>query len=590
MIDVKNKILKLSKELQKNDMDGYILSSTDEYLNEYVPKNKNRLEWLSNFTGSNGIFLILRKKLFFFTDGRYILQSRKQLSKEFQIFDTSIISLNDWISENIKEKKYKISIDMKINSILFIEKLKEVFKNTRSKLILNKFILVDKIWNNNKENKTSNLFFLSKKYTGETAKSKIERIKKKLKNFDLILLTSPESIAWILNIRGSDLEHTPIIFCRLLIYKTNLKIFINKKKVLDKEQKILESKLNTKVFSEESIEEEIKKSTDIKNIFINQNSSYYFKFLASKFKIKISIGIDPCVIEKSRKNKIEINNSVNAHILDGIAIIKFFYWLDQQNKNHDLDEVNVAEKLEKIRMKNEGYISLSFPTISAFGANGAIIHYNANNKDKKKFKSGDLFLCDSGAQYLGATTDVTRTIFFGNKNNISSKQKEIYTLVLKGHIKISKLIFPKKTKGFQIDALARESLWSKGYDYEHGTGHGVGSFLSVHEGPQSISKAFNNIFLSPGMILSNEPGFYLKNKFGVRIENLIYVKESKYKNYLSFETLTLAPYELSLINKKHLDEEEINWLNKYHEKVFKNLSHHLNSRERNWLKKKTLKV
>tara|TARA_X000000950_G_scaffold288829_1_gene407730 strand:- start:21228 stop:22991 length:1764 start_codon:yes stop_codon:yes gene_type:complete len=585
-----SKILKLQKEMKKNHMDGYILPCTDEYLNEYVPNVKNRLKWLTNFTGSNGICFILRRKLLFFTDGRYILQSKKELSEKFNIFDTSKINIFDWVTKNIKEKKFKISVDMKINSIFFIEKLIDVFKETNNKLILNKNNFIDNIFNNIENKKSKNLFFLSERYSGEKATSKIKRIKEILKDYDLVIFTSPESIAWLLNIRGGDLEHTPLVFCRLLIKKNKLILFINKKKINNGELKVFEDDLNIKVESEHLIGTEIKKSDEVKNIFINQNSTFYFKYLAQKHKRKITVGIDPCILEKSKKNEIEIKSAINMHILDGVALVKFLCWLDLQTRNTILNEVIAAEKLKEFRMQNENFISLSFPTISAFGANGAIIHYSANNKNKKKFRSGEIFLCDSGAQYLGATTDVTRTIFYGNKNKILSIHKETYTRVLKGHLKISKLIFPRKTKGYQIDALARESLWSVGYDYEHGTGHGVGSFLSVHEGPQSISKVLNNIPLLPGMILSNEPGFYLKDRFGIRIENLICVQESKLKNYLHFRTLTLAPYELSLIDKKLLNRSEIDWLNNYHEKVFRKLKNHLNYDEQKWLKKKTSKI
>ena len=321
-------------------------------------------------------------------------------------------------------------------------------------------------------------------------------------------------------------------------------------------------------------------------VFVEREIPYFFfKTLSKKNKVKIVNDI--CNDLKAVKNTIEINNSRKAHLYDGIALVKFFYWLEK-NLDKNISEFEASKKLELFRKENKGFFSLSFPTISATGANGSIIHYNPKSKSKI-LKKSQLYLCDSGGQYMGATTDITRTIYLGDAQ-APQKIKDIYTLVLLGHLNLSILKFPKGTKGFQIDSIARFELWKRGFDYNHGTGHGVGSFLGVHEGPQSISKSPINVALKPGMIISNEPGFYENKKYGIRIENLVLVKKSSLKNFYDFETLSLFPYEKHLINKNLLNVDQLNWINNYHQLVFKKLSPYLDNEHKTWLLSKTKKI
>lgn len=582
-------IFKVESLLVKKEIDGYILPSTDEYMNEYVPEYNQRLKWLTGFTGSNGFFLMIKKKYYFFTDGRYILQAKNEIDKNIKILNISDKSFLYWLSLNIFKRK--LCIDSKINRIVFIKKLKAILKSNENKLVINSSNLIDKVWIDRTFDEPKKIFFLPKTISGISSQDKIKKIKKKFQEYDFLFLTSPESIAWLLNIRGGDLKYSPLVFCRLIIDKNEkIYLFLPKNNLLEKNFKKFEKFNYISIFKEDDLKDFLKKKITGKSIVLDINSPYFFYKLIKINKAKLELKTDPCSLEKSKKNNIEISLSKENHLNDAVAMCKFFYWLKNNKKIKSISEYSAAQKLENFRRENKGFISLSFPTISAVGSNGAIIHYKPNEFECKFFNGQVAYLCDSGAQYLGATTDITRTIFIGNKKNIPKQFKEFYTRVLIGHISISSLIFPKGTTGMHIDSLARRSLWDVGADYSHGTGHGVGSFLNVHEGPQSISKSINSVELEPGMILSNEPGYYEEGKYGIRLENLIYVKKSKKENFLEFENLTLYPFEIDLIDKKFLNLEQILWVNNYHKKVYKKLNPVLEYDLRNWLKLETREI
>ena len=424
-----------------------------------------------------------------------------------------------------------------------------------------------------RDKKTYNFYSLKKNVVGENTSSKLTKISKFLlkNNSDYIFVSAPENVAWILNIRGSDIPNTPMPNCRLIISKTK-KIFLISK--IEKCKTLLKEKIITlKQFFD--INEFSKKIFSLKgeSFIIDDKtcSIFYENIIKSKFKIK-KIG-DPTYILKSIKNKTEINNMKKAHISDGVALTKFLYWI-KDNKTK-ITEVDAQNKLEKFRKINKNFLYPSFDTIAGSGKNGAIIHYRANKQNCKVIKNDDIFLCDSGGQYKYGTTDVTRTICFSKQNeNI----KNIFTRVLKGHIAVATTNLKKDNIGKKIDKRARKFLKQINLDYAHGTGHGVGFFLNVHEGPQSISK-FNKIKIQEGMILSNEPGYYKENEFGIRIENLIYVK--KKTNKVFFENLTMVPIDIDLINFKILTPDEKNYLFKYHLDVYSNISKYLNLKEKN---------
>ena len=559
---MKNEIRKLRNQFDKLNIDGYVVPKNDEYFTEY--SKINRLKIISDFTGSAGIAVILKKKNYLFTDGRYTIQSKIESGKYFKIVNIEEI-INCKLFRNIT-----LGVDPKLFTYNQIKKF--FLKNNKVKFISEN--LIDNI-KKQRDKKTYNFYSLKKNIVGENTSSKLTKISKFLlkNNSDYIFVSAPENVAWILNIRGSDIPNTPMPNCRLIISKTK-KIFLISK--IEKCKTLLKEKIITlKQFID--INEFSKKIFSLKgeSFIIDDKtcSIFYENIIKSKFKIK-KIG-DPTYILKSIKNKTEINNMKKAHISDGVALTKFLYWI-KGNKTK-ITEVDAQNKLEKFRKINKNFLYPSFDTIAGSGKNGAIIHYRANKQNSKVIKNDDIFLCDSGGQYKYGTTDVTRTICFSKQNeNI----KNIFTRVLKGHIAVATTNLKKDNIGKKIDKRARKFLKQINLDYAHGTGHGVGFFLNVHEGPQSISK-FNKIKIQEGMILSNEPGFYKENEYGIRIENLIYVK--KKSNKIFFENLTMVPIDIDLINFKILTPDEKNYLFKYHLDVYSNISKYLNLKEKKWL-------
>lgn len=572
---------------KKKKLDGYILSTHDEYLNEYVPREFQRLNWLTGFSGSNGLILFINSLNIFFTDGRYLVQAKKEIPKSFIIIDSSRENIFDWLERNIK-KKTKLGIDPRIHSIAFIKKLIELAKDINVSIELNKNTLIDKIMHEECLSSQKKVSLIPMKFCGKKSDLKIRIIKKKMKDYDYLIITNPFSVNWLLNIRGTDIEYSPIVLCRMIIASKKKYIFIDKKKLDKKIQSYLES-LHIEIFNEQDIYEIIQSFPSKSRILIDEKAAYSFYNLLINKKNLITTSSIICSLEKSKKNKVEIKNSVLTHEIDGLSVIKFMNWLENYSTPSDLNEFDVAMKLNKFREENKLYFGPSFSTISAVGKNSAIIHYSPTNIKSQKLVEGSIYLCDSGGHYLTGTTDITRTFVIGNKK-FNKEYKNHYTKVLKGHIDLSMMKFPFKTKGVQLDSIARYHLWESGLDYNHGTGHGVGNFLSVHEGPQSISKSLTNINLEEGMILSIEPGFYLENKYGIRIENLVYLKKAKYKNFLEFVTLTLVPYEKKLIDITQLNYKHIEWINDYHKNIYVKFSSHLDQEQNKWLKIKTAPI
>ena len=575
MINKKNKLNLLTNLVQKKGADFYLLSTTDEFLNEYVPEENMRLKWLTNFTGSNGYALISKKNSYFFTDGRYILQAKKELDKAFKVIDLNQETVADFIFRNFK--KTKILVDTKNFSKNFISNIIKKNLTRKNKIIHDQENLIDSLWINKPQENQKPFFFLQKKFSGLDSYKKIKKLRDSLKNQTLII-TSPESICWLLNVRGFDLPHTPLVLSRLIISRKEIIFYVNKKKIPKK------VKFNFDLIIKDisDFDKDLSNYKNLKLLIENQVSYYIFNTLNKNNSLDVEN--DTCKKLKAIKNSAEILCSENAHIQDGLALVKFFYWIEKNIKNK-ISEFDAAKKLESFRKEGKDFFSLSFPTISATGSNGSIIHYNPKAKSSI-LKESDLYLCDSGGQYFGGTTDVTRTIFLG-RNKPSKNIKNLYTYVLMGHLNISLAKFPFGTKGYQIDAIARYELWKNGFDYNHGTGHGVGSFLGVHEGPQSLSKAVSDISLQPGMIVSNEPGYYRDKEFGIRIENLVLVKKSKIKNFCEFKTLSLFPYEKKLINENLLSNDQIKWINNYHKDVYTKLNPYLEDKYRLWLFNKT---
>jgi len=570
----KNKLIRLRRELTINNIDGYINPKNDEFFGEYVNPRKERLKYLTGFSGSAGQSLVLKKQAFLFVDGRYTLQAKKEIKNGFKAIEISKTKPSKILRKN--KKKLIIGFDSKLYTRSILTNL---FASKNVKLIPIKKNLIDKIWSNKPKPKSNKFFVLKTRYVGQSYKKKINLIcnilkKKKLKN---LLITAPENVAWLLNIRGKDSPYSPIPNCNAIInYKKTVTLIVKNNKI-GKNFKSHFGK-NLKYLNPSNIIEYLDNLDSKENFLIDKMtcSLFYRANIAKKFKYVEKI--DPIFFLKSKKNNVEINNTIKSHIIDEIALTKFIYWIKNNINKLKITELSAQKKLEQFRKKNRNYMSSSFNTISGSGPNGAMPHYRVSSKTNRKIKINDIYLCDSGGQYHYGTTDVTRTICFRKQPR---RIKSIFTKVLKGHIAVAIYKLKKNTTGKQLDIVARSALKKSGLDYAHGTGHGVGYFLNVHEGPQAISK-INNIELKEGMILSNEPGYYESNKFGIRIENLVFIK--KYNNKLKFQNLTLAPIEKDLINFKLLNKKEKKYLSEYSKKIYFILNPYLNEYEKNWLK------
>ncbi len=562
MVKIPKKI-KVIKEIKKfiinNNLDGYLIPKNDNYFTEY--SNINNLEKVSKFTGSAGFALILRKVNYLFVDGRYTIQAKKQSGKKFKIFEIPFIFPKDLISI----KNFKIGFDAKLFTQVTLERYFEGNVN---------LIPCSFVFRNKNKKKFNNIYHLNKSITGQGILSKINEVKKYMKNFKInyFYLSASENINWLLNIRGKDLPNSPLTNCKLILSDSGkIYLFINLHKV---------SKIMMRYFKKFNLCEEGTLFKVIKNFKsgyfgVDKNTCSIFERGIINSQFKIIHDVDPIYDLKSVKNSIEIKNTLKAHIEDGVAITKFLYWF--KNNKKKMTEKIIENKLEKLRRKSKNYLYPSFDTIAGSGPNGAIIHYKSTPQTNRKINKNDILLIDSGGQYKWGTTDITRTTCLGVVND---KIKSNFTRVLKGHIAVISCDLNKKFNGKLIDNLARKPLKSVGLDYSHGTGHGVGFFLNVHEGPQAISK-YNKIKLKKGMILSNEPGFYKKNMYGIRIENLIYVDQVK--NKLLFKNLTFAPIDFDLINFKLLNKNERNYLFNYHLNIYSKLSKYLTELERRWL-------
>ena len=564
-----NKINQLRNILNQQNCDGYLIPKNDEYFGEYVPKNKDRLKFISGFTGSAGLALILKNKSYLFVDGRYTLQAKAEINKNFEICEIPKIKPH-YILKNLN-KKITLGFDPKLFTS---STLKNIISNSliKPKPINNN--LIDIIWKNKKKINNNKFYILEEKYHGENYLNKISKVCKflKLKDIHYLLTTATENISWLLNIRGSDALYSPLTNGKILFNKNGKIIFFtNIKKITPQIKKAFKKKV---IFIKEELFVNYLRKIKNSKILIDKKtcSFYYEKNIHSSNKL-IDIE-DPIYLLKAIKNKTEISNTKIAHLFDGIALTKFIFWLKNNYKKTKITEISAQNKLENYKKQNKDFLYPSFSTISGFAANGAIVHYRSSHKTNKTIKGNNLFLLDSGSQYFYGTTDVTRTIAIGK---ISNFKKKIYSNVLKGHIAVALYKINKSTLGKHIDRVARAPLLKLSHNYSHGTGHGVGYFLNVHEGPQGLSP-FNNHKILPGMILSNEPGFYKENDFGIRIENLIYCEKIN-GNHSKFVNLTMVPIDKDCINKKLLNKNEINWINNYHQKIFYILKPFMNKTE-----------
>ncbi len=579
---------KLRSTLSVHNLDGLIIPHDDEYQNEYTPACFERLAWLTGFTGSAGVAVVLSDKAAIFVDGRYTLAVRDQVDTNFfEIVPIMDQSVGDWLSKNAPNDG-RIGFDANLHTEASIKRLEKETKDAKLALIATEGNLVDAIWNDRPEEPLAQIVPHPPEYAGKSSQDKRNDVADviKSKGAQAVVLTNPSSIAWLLNIRGGDVAHTPLPLARgILTDDGHVALFADDRKTSDP----LRSHLGNQVTIREITEFEEAVSLlgrEQKTILIDPASTPYS--IISRLKetdTNIIRGEDPCALPRAMKNEVELDGTRQAHIRDGAALTRFLHWLATDGQSGDVDEITAVKKLESLRAETGALKDISFETISGAGPNGAIVHYRVSERTNRKLERGSLYLVDSGGQYLDGTTDVTRTVSIGTPTD---EHRDRFTRVLIGHINLAAARFPEGTTGAELDVLARMALWKAGLNFDHGTGHGVGSYLGVHEGPQSISKRSFNVALKPGMIISNEPGYYKTDEYGIRIENLVVALAPEpiaggERPMMRFETITLAPIDRTLINPDLLNDDEKTWLNDYHQSVRERISPLLDGDAKTWL-------
>ena len=584
-MEINKRIEEARKVMKKYKVHAYIVTSSDYHQSEYIDDYFKGREYLSGFTGSAGVLVIFNDEACLWTDGRYHIQAEKQLKgsevKLFKQGNLGVPTYKEYIISKLAENS-KIGIDAKI---LLSSDVNEILSKKKYKIV--DFDLLAEIWDKRKKLPDGKIFILEDKYTGKTYKEKVKEIRVALKEkgADYNIISSLDDIAWIYNFRGDDVQHNPVALSFTVISEKKASLYINKNKLNEEAKKYFkDNKVEIKGYFE--FFEDIKKLKG--NILVDFNKISYAIYEAIT-KNKLINSMNPSTYLKAHKNEIEIANTKDIHIQDGVAIVKFMYWLKNNYKKENITEFSAEEKINSLREKIEGYIDLSFSTISAFGKNAAMMHYSAPEKNSTKIEDG-VYLLDSGGTYLKGTTDITRTFFLGK---VGKQEKTDNTLVLKGMLALSRAKFLFGATGTNLDVLARQFLWNVGIDYKCGTGHGVGHILNVHEGPHGIRFQYNPQRLEVGMIVTNEPGAYIEGSHGIRIENELLVKEAcetEHGKFLEFETITYAPIDLDGIVKTLLTKEEKQQLNEYHSEVYKKLSPYLNKKEKEFLKEYTKNI
>jgi Xaa-Pro aminopeptidase len=565
----------LRTELKRRSIAGFLVPRADAHQGEYVPKRDERLSWLTGFTGSAGLCIVLSEKAAVFSDGRYTLQMRDQTDVSlFETLDSAADGPLKWLEANLSEGD-QLGYDPRLHTQSSIEGLRRSVEKVGATLAPCSENLVDAVWEDQPPPPRAKASVHPLSLSGEASEHKRTRIAGEISNrhADAAVLTLPDSICWLLNVRGADIPHTPFMLSFAILNATgDVDLFVDEEKITPELRDHLGNQIRLRAPDEFGPALEEFKG---KSVIADPNTASGFVFDRLKAGgAKILRAPDPCLLPKACKNEIELNGARAAHLRDGLALTKFLCWISRTAPKGNLSEIDAVEKLESFRHQTGALKDLSFDSISGAGANGAIVHYRVTRQTNRILNPGELFLIDSGGQYEDGTTDVTRTIAVGTP---SDEMRERFTLVLKGHIALTTARFPEGTKGAQLDSFARRPLWEAGLDYGHGTGHGVGVYLSVHEGPQSISPRGTAQALQPGMICSNEPGYYKEGAYGIRIENLVVVHEVEApkgaeKKLLGFETITLAPIDLALVEPQLLSAEEKAWLNAYHARVQEKLA------------------
>ena len=588
MTGIREKLQLVRGDMAARGLDAYIVPRADEYLGEYVPPENERLQWISGFSGSAGMALVLKKSAAIFVDGRYSIQVRQQVPGDsFECHHLLEEPPLKWLAYNLP-KGARVGFDSRMHSLAWYRAATKELG--RKKITLEEVAdnPIDNHWHDRPEPASQLAMLLPEQYTGESSLDKRERIAREIRErgADVALVSQPDSIAWLLNIRGADVPRLPVLLAfASLNADGTMTLFTDLKKLPDNFPAHVGEGIAVRE-SGQLLDALTELGARKRKVLADPDTTNaWCQLRCREAGAELIAGTDPVTLPKARKNETELKGIRNCHLRDGSAVTRYLAWMEREVADGSLyDEGQLADQLEQFRMELNDIHDLSFDTISATGANGALCHYNHKNGEPAMLEKNNLYLVDSGGQYLDGTTDITRTVIIGKPTD---EHRKMFTLVLKGHIALARAVFPKGTSGVQLDAFARQFLWREGLDYDHGTGHGVGAFLSVHEGPQQITRAGARQALLPGMVISNEPGYYRQGCFGIRCENLVVVRERE-DGMLYFETISFAPFDIRLVDVSLMTADEIEWLNSYHTEVREKLSPLLGPSDRTWLEKSTV--
>jgi len=578
----------LREAMQKAGVSACIIPGTDPHASEYIADFWKERVWISGFDGSAGTAVVTLTDAGLWTDSRYFLQAADQLAGSgIQLMKQGLpetLEILPWLGTQLKAGE-KVAVNAQMFSVNGYSAMKFELKMSRIELV--SIDLPGQVWTDRPSLPLNPFFVFDTQYSGKSTTEKLSAVRGEMKKAfaDVFVISALDDIAWLFNIRGNDVAYNPVVIAYALIQGDKATLFISPEKLTPETSAYLKEQGVT-VAPYLAIYDELKQIENSKAVLIDGGKLNQALFESIPADCSIRNTMSPVFKLKSVKNEVEMNGVRLAMAKDGVALTRFFIWLEENLKSGQLSEISIAEKLREFRSKQENFVGESFGTIAGYAGHGAIVHYSATPDTDAKLKAENILLLDSGGQYLDGTTDITRTVALGTP---TAQQKTDNTLVLKGHIALARAIFPSGTRGSQLDILARKAMWDLGLNYGHGTGHGVGHFLCVHEGPQSIRMDENPTVLQPGMMISNEPGMYRTNEYGIRIENLVQVvpaQKTEFGQFLKFETLTLFPIDQDLINFDLLNEVEIEWLNNYHQRVYSALSPQLNEYEREWLSKK----
>ncbi|WP_286778495.1 MULTISPECIES: aminopeptidase P family protein [Sphingobacterium] len=579
------KLAAIREAMKVQGIDGYIIPSSDPHISEYLPERYKCIAWASGFTGSAGTLAITQDFAGLWTDSRYFVQAAEQLAGTgFELVKLKVqgaAEYADWLGEQLGAGA-KVAFDGNLASLLVAQSVKNTLEPLEIK-VDGHVDLLSSLWEGRPELPKAQAYLLDEHITGQSTVSKIEAVRAEMKRnrTEAHLISSLDDLAWLLNIRGQDVPCNPVVLGFVLITADKATLYIEPSKLTAQATEELKD-YGVGVSAYEDIFKAIP-TLDVASILIDPKRTCFAVYDSIPKEVKIVEKINPSTSLKAIKNKVEVENNRHTFVKDGIALTRFFKWLEENVSSGDLSELSIADKLRGFRESQEGFVDVSFTTIAGYLDHGALPHYSANEKSNYTLQPKGLLLVDSGGQYTTGTTDITRVVSLGG---LTQEEKEDYTLVLKGTIEGSQAIFPTGTRGYQIDAITRRPLWETLRNYGHGTGHGVGFFLNVHEGPQVFNAAAIDVAVEPGMITSIEPGLYRVGKHGIRIENLVLTRKagsSEFGDFLDFETLTVCYIATDLIEKSLLDKKHIAWLNNYNQWVFDQLSTHLTVEEKNWL-------